>query len=350
MAIVYGTTGYNYISDSHNGDIIDGRGGSDDIKALGNNQTIVFRQGYGQYTITNIRGNNTLYFGPGITSDNLQFIKDKGNLFIRIKNTTDKVEIENWYDTSNSYNDYKIGKIVFSNGTSLSLSQIESRINTSYNVYVGTMGKDVINTHPNTNNLIYCKQGNNSVVTHGGNNIIEAGSGTNSVYNLNGGNNQMYCEPGGSHYYEDHGGTNQYIYMEGDTRQVNASIQNFGGNDSINFQSGISESELTFTKAGNNLQINISDPKRDKLTIDNWFKSSSYQIGNWIFADGTDITASEIDKAFSQTNKSSITIADINTIIQSTTAFAASTSSAVLNAPSSSQTQNTATIIANHTS
>lgn len=295
MAYIKGSINYERITGTGEDDIIDGAGGSDIIKTYFGNNTYLFNPKYGQYTLTDLNGNDKIVFGDGITVKDAQFFKYGNNLIIRIKGTTDKIDIQNWFD---SKKDYKIEKLEFFDGTSLTAKEVESKVDYTTNVIIGTSENDIIDA-PSGNNLIYSIDGNDSIYTHSGNNIVEPASGTDSIYNYGNGNDTMHSGSG-SHYYEDYGGNDSYIFNQG---FQSATINDTNGIDTIKFNGNIFKENLSFSKNQNDLVINIKNSaENDKIVVKNWFDTSNgtkeHKIEQLNFNNGNTMTSKEIDSLF----------------------------------------------------
>lgn len=285
MAYIEGSSKFESIYGTKKNDTLDGKGGSDLLRDLyGSNDTYIFNKGYGQPNITDIGGNDTLLFGPGISAGDIKFYLTKnGYLMPRIKDTIDKPEITNWPDAK-----YQIENWVFQDGTKLTNKQIDKLIDYGTSVIIRTPGNDKLYAGRG-NHLIYLMQGNDFVNTTGGNNIIEASSGNDIISNTGKGNDEIYMGTGND-YTEDNGGNDRYIYNKTDGKDI---IYDKGGNDTVKFGAGILKNNLLFSRTGNDLAVNFKYRSTDTLTIKNWFSSSNNRIETFELWDGSKYSAQE---------------------------------------------------------
>ncbi|WP_144392159.1 calcium-binding protein [Pleionea sediminis] len=131
---VTGSINSDFVSTGGGNDIVEASGGDDEIIAgAGNdrisggagNDTYYFNIGDGQDVIRDSSGNDRIIFGEGIKPSLLKVSEKPSGLLIELNDTgSDSILIANWSNTS----DDKIESFVFTDGTVLSSSDIESLI------------------------------------------------------------------------------------------------------------------------------------------------------------------------------------------------------------------------------
>ncbi|MDA7746284.1 hypothetical protein N8878_03005 [Psychromonas sp.] len=140
--------------------------GDDTLYGSSGDDTYYFNLGDGQDTIIETKdgeaysnitpSTDNITFGEGITSDDLSFVRQGDHLIIEIGDADDQITIQNWYQEPTDH--FKINSIVFSDLTSLSLDDIESRV-----IYQGTTEDDILTGYRELNDEIHAGDGDDSV-------------------------------------------------------------------------------------------------------------------------------------------------------------------------------------------
>lgn len=64
------------------------------------------------------------------------------------------------------------------------------------------------------------------------------------------------------------------------------------------FGAGIAAADITVSRSGNHLVVNINDPANptatDRITVENWYESDYYRIEQAQFADGNSLNAAQL--------------------------------------------------------
>ncbi len=139
-------------------------------------------------------------------------------------------------------------------------------------------------------------EGNDQLLGGEGDDVLQGGSGADQ---LGGGTGNDTLRSGGDNTVLDGGKGNDtlygassrdtYRYQLGDGQDV---ISDTGGSDTVEFGEGISSGQITATRQGAHLYLQLSDG--GSLTINNWFSGSSARIEQFRFADGSVLTAAQI--------------------------------------------------------
>ena len=140
MAYIEGTDGYDVIKDYSGDSIINAKKGNDYIYDYAGNDTYIYNLGDGQDTMRDSGGTDMITFGAGIKPEDLQFVRYSNNFIIRIRNTTDKIDIYSWFTDPT----YKIEKFQFTDGTIITASQAEARLETDKIVVITTGYSDSV--------------------------------------------------------------------------------------------------------------------------------------------------------------------------------------------------------------
>ncbi len=259
---IYGLAGKDTINSGDGDDTLIGGTGNDILNGGQGDDTYIFNLGDGRDEVDDSKGVNTLEFGDGITESSLLFTATKrGDLIIRIVDnqgnpTGDSIKVNNMlYSYING-----IGKILFSDGSSLSEAEILSKAS------VGTDKDDILygSSEADTLNGL---AGNDSIYASSGDDIITGGEG-NDVLN------------GGS-------GNDTYVFNVGDGQDK---ISDDKGANKIKFGAGISESNLQLIRrSAYAIDIVLVDengtPTGDQVKVENMF----YSLSTWVieFSDGS---------------------------------------------------------------
>lgn len=138
MAIINGTDGYDNLTGTHGNDTIYAKKGNDDIHDYGGDDTYLFYAGNGYDILQDYKGNDQIVLGPGITKNKIYFTRNGQTLDINFFNSRDKIGILNWFRRS----DYVVEKLVFSDGSIITSSEIYNLININPNIISGTNSND----------------------------------------------------------------------------------------------------------------------------------------------------------------------------------------------------------------
>ena len=199
------------------------------------------------------------------------------------------VTIENYYTTSHNY---KIEQIEFADGSSYNLTELLSQTP----IYL-TDGNDTGN-FDSTNNIVYAGAGNDTVHGNGGADILFGEAGADTLYGgdgndiLSGGYGNDILDGGiGNDRLEGGTGNDTYVFGQGYGQDT---IYDNGGSDTITYGSGISEDQLWFQRSGNNLEISVIGTN-DRLTVESWYSSSSYQVETFRTSENHVLNAAQVN-------------------------------------------------------
>lgn len=292
---IVGTTGDDAFAGNNTNDVYWTKTGKDRIVDYYGDDTYLFYKGDGQKTLIDTYGSDKIVFGSGIDVEDLTFTKSGTNLIIKRLNSSDAITVCNFYKSSA----YTMESLVFNDGTKITSAQITNLIDngkSSFDNQGGGSSEDPSdpvdpgNETPDTN-LTPTILGTTGDDTFSGNS-------TDDVYWTKTGKDRIV----------DWDGNDTYIYNKGEGSKT---IIDTYGTDKIAFGSDIKTSDLTFIKDNNNLMINVTSSS-NRITLCNWFKSSTYVVESLEFADGSKISSS-----------------DVNNIIQSMSSYTTNSSSAI---------------------
>ena len=295
---IHGTDGSDSLVGDSTNNIFAGKKGRDNLQGQDGSDTYIFNLGDGKDTIYDWDADggdiDIIRFGQGITKDSLRFNIEGTNLEILIKNTTDRIIIENYYGVDSINNNYKIEKIEFADKSSQSLGSL---LQEKLSVIQGTAGVDNIygsgasdtinglggNDHiegGDGDDYIYGNAGNDTLIGGAGNDHLYGGfesdkdvfdekvAGTANPINF--GDDILIGGPGNDYLYGGFG-NDTYIFNLGDGQDVIVDNDSATGNiDQLIFGPGITKENITFYKKGHDLIIKINGTN-DSVTLDRYY-------------------------------------------------------------------------------
>jgi Ca2+-binding RTX toxin-like protein len=341
-----------------------GGAGNDRIVSGSSTDTYLFNRGDGQDNINDYgasvlggaAGMDRIVFGSGIAVGDVTVSRVGANLVLNINNpgnpaAVDRITVENW---DNSL--YRIEQVQFANGAVLSAAQLgqmatgatagADTINmwsdtssadglggddtivagrAGVTVHGGT-GNDTIRSDFDGSDFLYGDAGDDVITDMGfGTNFLSGGDGNDTINfssrainTIEGGAGDDLIQRG-DNYYSSFGNTftgglgndrilgraggDTYLFNRGDGQDsfMDLGDDDHTATDKIVLGAGILLTDVTVSREGSNLVLNINDPSNpaatDRITIENW-TNSRYYIELIEFFNGDVLTASQIDALF----------------------------------------------------
>ncbi|WP_253793134.1 beta strand repeat-containing protein [Ralstonia pseudosolanacearum] len=322
---------------------ITGGTGDDQIRLGYYGATLHFNRGDGHDTVSSAAnaGNKTIVFGPGISAADLSTTRVGDDMVLNVGSNGDAITVTNWFQLDGSK---RIDTAVFADGTRWNADNFRRLVTT----VTGAAGDDTINGWQGDDILIG-GDGNDSLVANGGNDqlyggggndslrvndnasasvdggdgndTISADSGTTSTISAGNGDDTVQIGAWAMRTTIDAGNGNDIINIDSYGASQGADITGGTGDDQIRlgyygatlhfnrgdghdtvssaanadnktivFGSGITAANLSATRVGDDMVLNIG-ANGDAITITNWFQSGQYRLRNLMFADGTTIDA-----------------------------------------------------------
>ncbi|WP_172540008.1 calcium-binding protein [Alysiella crassa] len=300
-------------SDGLNGgqghDTLNGGEGNDSLNAGDGSDVYVFAKNFGQDTIYNYDKSanrvDTIQFTDGIKQTDLTFTRSNDNLLIKTKEGDNQITVSNFFYAD----DYQIDRITFEDGTVLDVAAIKEM------VQQGTDERDNLYAY-DSGSLISAGAGNDYLYGAKGNDTLNGDDGSDQIYGragddvLNGGagNDSLQGDAGNDTL---NGGEGNDSLNAGDGSDVYVFAKNFGQDtiynydksanrvDTIQFTDGIKQTDLTFTRNGDNLLIKTKEGE-NQVTVSNFFYADDYQIDRITFEDGTVLDVAAIKEIVQQ--------------------------------------------------
>ena len=322
---------------------ITGGSGDDQIRLGYYGATLHFNRGDGHDTVSSAAnaGNKTIVFGPGISAADLSATRVGNDMILNVGANGDAITVTNWFQLDGSK---RIDTAVFADGTRWNADNFRRLVTT----VTGAAGDDTINGWQGDDILIG-GDGNDTLVANGGNDQLYGGAGNDSLRvndnasasvdggdgndtisadsgttsTISAGNGDDIVQIGAWSFRStiDGGAGNDIIKIDtygasqgaditGGTGDDQISLGYYGatlhfnrgdGHDTVSsaanadnktivFGSGITAANLSATRVGDDMVLNIG-ANGDAITITNWFQSGQYRLRNLMFADGTTIDA-----------------------------------------------------------
>ncbi|MEW5747042.1 MAG: calcium-binding protein, partial [Nitrospirota bacterium] len=285
---LYGGNGDDTLDGGIGADVLHGGKGNDLLNGGVNNDTYRFWLGGGVDTINdydNTVGNSdTVEFGEGIMSADVELLKEGSDLRINIRGTTDSLIIQSWF----SGNSYKIEQFKFADGTVLTVTDLNA---IGYKVY-GTALNDIPLQGSNGRDEMYGYDGNDTLRGNEGDDVLYGGNGDDT---LDGGYGNDVLDGGaGNDSLQSGYGNDTYRFALGSGTDTISDYDTTVGNaDTVEFRQGITRSDLEMIKEGNDLRIAVKG-SMDTLILQNWFLGPAYRVEEFRFADGTVVSAGDL--------------------------------------------------------
>jgi plastocyanin len=248
-----GGPGNNMFNPNGYAHVIDGNGGAD---------TILFNLGDGRVTVNeeNQTGPelSVLQFGTGIAAANISASQDAyGDIILTIGTAGDAVVLSNMIDSGLDGISFGVGSATFVDGTTLSAQQITN----------------LAETGSATNTVLRAGPDGDAIDPNGYARLVLGGAGTNTV-----------------RYNQGYGA----LTIDEQASGAQASVLQFG--------SGISAAELSATTdAAGDIILTVGN-QADQITLTSMANNLSFGIGEAVFADGTTLSAAQLDMLAAETS------------------------------------------------
>ncbi len=329
---------------------ITGGTGNDQISLGYYGATLRFNRGDGHDTVSSISNasNKTIVFGNGITAADLSATRVGNDMVLNIGSNGDAITITNWFQLDGSK---RIDTAVFADGTRWNADNFRHLLTTvtgtagddtidgwqGDDVLIGGDGNDTLAANGG-NDQLYGGAGNDilrvnnngtaSVDGGDGNDTISADSGTTSTISAGNGDDTIQIGAWSFRSTIDGGAGNDVIKIDaygasqgaditggtgddqislgyygatlrfnrGDGHDTVSSISN-ASNKTIVFGNGITATDISATRVGNDIVLNIGS-NGDAITVTNWFQGEQYRLRNLTFTDGSTIDATGLAAAY----------------------------------------------------
>ncbi len=304
MKITTGTEGDDQLTGFNTPDVISGLGGNDSLYGLDGDDTL--DGGAGTDSLRGGAGNDTYLFGAesgtdfitendategnidtvrlaeGVAPADVKVTRSGYDIYLSLNGGAARLTLSNWF-TGDAF---KVERVVFADGTVWGVAEIEARTmwgDDNDNQLYGSNASDVINGFGGSDTL-YGMDGNDTLYGGAGYDFLYGGAGNDM---LDGGTYSNYLEggPGDDVYWVGLDGEN--------TIDQKGSVA--GDIDIVRYGPTVAPDDIGVTRSSDDLVLSYS------VRIKNWFAGDQYKVAQFVFADGTVWSASEMNRRLSQT-------------------------------------------------
>ena len=298
--------GRDIIKGGAGNDILIGGIGNDDLDGGAGSDIYEFARGFGQDVIHNHDTGtdkiDKIRFTDGILRSEVIFVREGNDLFLKIRNTTDQIKIENFF-IKDGHGGYEIDLIEFADGKQLNVEEIKALL------LQATDNNDIIHGYESNDSLMGLA-GNDTLKGHGGDDLLDGGDGNdnldggagNDVLIGGAGNDILYGGDDddiiiggtGNDYLEGGEGSDLFIF---DKDFGNDKLLEFNpsGKDinTVYFNNWIKDDFIYYRK-GLDFYI-VAKNSADSLQLINFFRASGENQLDYIkFSDGSQLDISDI--------------------------------------------------------
>ena len=170
-----GRSGDDYLYGDAGADTLDGGTGNDQLDGGAGNDIYLFDRGYGQDTIYETSGTDTVRFAAGIAAADVIVWRDDTSYYFDLIGTDDRLTVGNWYSGST----YRIENVEFADGTVWNSSILNGKTTTASEYADFYWGTASANTYDGLggDDRIFGFGGNDTLSGGAGNDFIDGGIG-----------------------------------------------------------------------------------------------------------------------------------------------------------------------------
>jgi len=258
---ISGLGGADNISGNAGNDTLEGGAGNDTLNGGAGSDTYQFSRGDGQDTIgtsaiTSVGDIDTLWMKSGITPADVVLNTAGTSLIIKIRGSTDQITVEDFLHQNNPNNNKSpLQQIKFADGPTWNLSAILSNLYGGSDLadrLDGTLSGEVINGQGGSDTL-NGNEGNDTLNGGADNDTLDGGLGGDTLRGGTGADTYLFGVGSGQDLVQNE---------DSDALGVNQ--------DSIQLAAGLTPTNVTMTRSGDDLIIRINDSD-DQLTVQSYF-------------------------------------------------------------------------------
>jgi len=316
--ILNGGTGNDILYGSSGNDILDGGLGDDILRGHNGDDTYLFSLGQGDDVVIEQGGNDKILFGPGVTANDLSFIRSGWyDLTIQIDQTVDYGSLT----IQGQFSGGVVETLEFNDGSTLDLNTLDytyigsSANETIYGVRDGLGGSGVDTLYGNdgddiirgtgvsgysytAKNTIYGGDGNDTLYADAAGDYLDGGA-DNDV--INGGVGVDTLIGGtGDDILKGGRGNDTYIFNYGDGNDL---IEENRDNDTILFGAGITAAMLDITRLNiNDVIINVDGGLGGSIELNWQTYGTGYIVETVQFDDGSTLDLTSLDLTLNGTS------------------------------------------------
>ncbi|MDU4960255.1 MAG: calcium-binding protein [Sporomusaceae bacterium] len=300
---IFGRTGNDVLYGENGNDHLDGGVGNDYLEGGAGDDTYYWDKGFGNDTINNsVRhfwygyldpGSDRVVLGKGVNSDAIGWTQQESNVILTLKATGETLTFKNWF--VNKHN--RVKTVHFADGTALTADEIDELAQVT-----GTGGNDTLAGSDYRYDRLYGYAGKDTLYGYAGDDRLEGGAGDDALYGGSG--NDLLDGGDGDDYLEGGAGDDSYRWGKGSGNDtINNSVLQYGshgnyiesGNDEVVLGEEVSPEAVAWKQHESSVVLTLKETG-ETLTFQNWFVNPLSRVKTVRFADGTVLTADEIDE------------------------------------------------------
>ncbi|WP_139204271.1 calcium-binding protein [Azotobacter beijerinckii] len=282
---LYGLAGNDTLNGGGGDDQLVGGTGNDIMVGGLGNDVYMIELGDAQDILTETGGQDSLVYGSSIAAEDIQVGRVGSDLVLTHANDSDKLTFKDWF----RYADGRawVEEIRLADGCVWTAEELTRKALTQ----VGTDDYDNLEGINEFGDTLHGGGGNDHLESYSGDDYLEGGAGYDYLYGDQG-NDTLSAGPDGG-YAAGSEGDDLYLYAAGDG-SLNISESN--GTDTLRFGPGISLDNMQFQRQGSDLYITLADG--GQINVYSWlnYADGSRMVERFEFADGTQLTASELNQ------------------------------------------------------
>ncbi|WAG12993.1 hypothetical protein NRZ32_07645 [Aeromonas dhakensis] len=272
---------------------LEGGQGNDTLQGGSGTNLYLFNLGDGHDLIINnalnvaVSSSSEIRLGVGIVANDLQVVRVDNHLVIKHANGVDSITIQGWFDGERHW----VGLVTFADGTVWLAQQLNQRAS---GIVTGTAGADLLEGSA-ASNLLDGGAGNDTLRGGHGKDTLKGGAGDDLL--ISGSGSVTVLEGGrGNDTLQGRGEQDIYLFNLGDGKDlvINNSLGvSIDHQSEIRLGAGISANDIRVLQVGNDLVLAHTNGS-DAVCIQDWFTSTTAQVGSVVFANGTVWLAAEL--------------------------------------------------------
>jgi Ca2+-binding RTX toxin-like protein len=279
-----GSEGDDLLSGGNGDDTLSGNEGSDTLLGGRGNDTYLFYSGDGEDTIDNTGGGiDVLRFEDidfGQVSSGL--MRSGDDLILRVSGSSDAVTLKSFFLGG----DAAIDRVEFASGGEITSDQFFSVFGLNNPDSVGSPDYQGVPDERNFGTQVSGTADGDTIIASSDADLIDGGAGDDWLQGNQGNDYLMGGE-----------GSDTYYYSTGDG-QDSINNQSSGGDaDTLQFADGIDESDLWFSRDGDDLLADFRNSS-DQVRVQGWYSGSTQQLDS-IQTDDAVISATQIEQLVS---------------------------------------------------
>jgi Ca2+-binding RTX toxin-like protein len=147
---IYGDEDFDILYGGEGDDTLEGGTGDDYLYGDKGNDVYKFNLGDGQDVIRQTNntieefGSDKILFGEGINKENIILTREFDNLYIKIKDTSDSIKLEDYFKSNTDNYGYPVKQLEFADGTRLDITQGLTLEGNDYSELKGTRYDDTL--------------------------------------------------------------------------------------------------------------------------------------------------------------------------------------------------------------